>query len=67
MTAMAGPVPTPVSIHDLRGAARTIRRVALWVKELDPAVKVALEAEAARLDDTVSRVRTIQRITQGDE
>jgi hypothetical protein len=57
-------IPTqPRPVGDLRLAAMIIRQVAGAV---DPALRVALEAEARRLDLTVRNVRDARRVHEGD-
>jgi len=55
--------PGPRPVTDLRQAATIIRQVA---GNVDPALRVALEAEAARLESTVRNVRDAERVREGN-
>jgi len=61
MTAIPTQAQRPVA--DLRQAATIIRQVAGGV---DPALRVALEAEARQLDIAVRNVRDAQRVREGN-
>ncbi len=58
-------IPTqPRPVTDLRQAATIIRQVA---GGMDPALRVALEDEAARLDQAVRNVRDTERVREGND
>ncbi len=55
--------PSTRPVTDLRQAAMIIRQVA---GNVDPALRVALELEAGRLDQAVRNVRDAERVREGD-
>lgn len=58
--------PYAVSVHQLRVAAVTVRRVARWAPALDPTLRNELERHATTLEAIASTQIQVERILRGD-